>query len=170
MQKEELEKLIEENLSIGQIAKKLNTTKAKIRWQLKIHNLKTQYVKFGNYPYKNYCCKYCGENKKENFYGHRKNHCIKCRSKINNNIKYIIKKEFVDYKGGKCSKCGYDKCLAVFDFHHIDPTKKDFNMSRISNIATSKKEKIKIELDKCELLCANCHRELHYNLMEEKLR
>jgi len=65
----------------------------------------------------------------------------------------------IEYKGGKCEHCGYDKCPAAFDFHHLDPSKKDFNLSTLRNY---KLENIKSELDKCLLLCSNCHRELHY--------
>ena len=56
--------------------------------------------------------------------------------------------------------CGYNKCVASLDFHHEDPTKKEYGIS--SNGSTISWEKLKIELDKCILLCANCHRELHY--------
>lgn len=57
--------------------------------------------------------------------------------------------------------CGYSKCIAALDFHHTDPSKKDFGIS--SGGYTRSFEKIKDELDKCILVCANCHRELHYN-------
>lgn len=67
----------------------------------------------------------------------------------------------IEYKGGKCSICGYDKCNSALDFHHLDQTKKDFTISSNMNRAWSK---IKIELDKCILVCANCHREIHENL------
>ena len=71
------------------------------------------------------------------------------------------KEELVVYKGGKCEICGYDKCLCALDFHHLDPTQKDFTISD-SNIYKNL-DKLKEEVDKCILVCANCHRELHYN-------
>ena len=64
------------------------------------------------------------------------------------------------YKGGKCQQCGYDGCYAAFDFHHRDPNEKEFLWSKCRGRAW---ETIKIELDKCDLLCANCHRERHFN-------
>lgn len=67
--------------------------------------------------------------------------------------------EAIDYKGGKCSICGYDKCKEALDFHHINPDEKEFS---ISDKRDFKIEKIKLELDKCILLCRNCHAELHY--------
>jgi 5-methylcytosine-specific restriction endonuclease McrA len=63
----------------------------------------------------------------------------------------------LEYKGGKCVICGYDKCPAAMDMHHISDLSKEFN---ISSRMTSW-ERIKKELDKCELLCSRCHREVH---------
>ena len=71
-----------------------------------------------------------------------------------------VKEELVAYKGGKCEICGYDKCIAALDFHHINPEEKDFAISN-SNIYKNI-EALKQEVDKCMLVCANCHRELHY--------
>jgi hypothetical protein len=70
------------------------------------------------------------------------------------------KEELVEYKGGKCNKCGYDKCLDALQFHHIDPKEKDFTISRKSYSI----ERLKKEVDKCILVCANCHLEIHYEL------
>lgn len=67
----------------------------------------------------------------------------------------------IEYGGGKCKICGYSKCFAALEFHHIDPTQKNFEPSK----AYKKKwETLKKELDKCALLCANCHREVHAGL------
>jgi len=59
----------------------------------------------------------------------------------------------------KCFYCGYDKCVAALDFHHID-TNKEF---KISNVRCYSKKKLKAEIDKCIVLCSNCHREVHFN-------
>ena len=72
----------------------------------------------------------------------------------------LIKKWGVEYKGNQCEICGYNKCIAALDFHHKNPEEKDFNLSD-RNIKLDW-EKIKQELDKCILVCANCHREIHY--------
>jgi predicted HNH restriction endonuclease len=68
------------------------------------------------------------------------------------------KQEFVDYKGGKCELCGYDKNIAALDFHHVDPSIKESKLSDFRSLAAAR-----VELDKCILICSNCHRELHYN-------
>jgi hypothetical protein len=65
----------------------------------------------------------------------------------------------VAYKGGKCEQCGYDRCLDALEFHHKDPAQKDFSIS--AKGYTRSWNKVVYELDKCVILCANCHRELH---------
>jgi hypothetical protein len=71
-----------------------------------------------------------------------------------------IMEEAVAYMGGKCCLCPYDRCVEALEFHHVDPEEKGFN---IADKVTSF-EAIKLELDKCELVCANCHREIHAGL------
>jgi hypothetical protein len=70
------------------------------------------------------------------------------------------KQKLIDYKGGKCEICGYNKdCLSSFHFHHKNPDEKSFAIS--SKGITRKLELLKQEVDKCQLLCANCHAEVH---------
>jgi len=68
-----------------------------------------------------------------------------------------LRSQAVAYKGGKCQICGYDKCLMALEFHHVDPREKDFTISK----RMTSFEAIRRELDKCALVCANCHREVH---------
>jgi hypothetical protein len=70
-----------------------------------------------------------------------------------------IRLMLVEYKGGKCELCGYMACIDALDLHHIEATTKDFGIS--SSGLTRSWEKNKAEADKCVLLCANCHREIH---------
>jgi hypothetical protein len=61
--------------------------------------------------------------------------------------------------GGKCKLCGYSKCYKALQFHHNDPKQKDFTIgSKMRRLCI---DKFKKELDKCTLLCANCHSEVH---------
>ena len=85
--------------------------------------------------------------------------CKKCASEAVTLKRRRVKLTAVDYLGGKCCICGYDKCVDALEFHHKDPTQKDFGIS--TNGACRSWNKIKQELDKCILLCANCHREVH---------
>ena len=84
--------------------------------------------------------------------------CKKCSSEAVTNRRRKLKELSVAYKGGECSKCGYSKCIAALEFHHLHD--KSFGLSL--NGFTRSWQKIKLELDKCILLCANCHRENHY--------
>lgn len=79
------------------------------------------------------------------------------------NKRYKIKKEMVEYKGGSCELCGYNKSLRALQFHHKNPSEKDFTIS--STICMN--EIVKKELDKCMLVCANCHSEIHDNNMAD---
>ena len=72
-----------------------------------------------------------------------------------------MKKQCIDYKGGKCSICGYNKCMASLDFHHINENLKEYEISKMVS-SLFEFDRIKVELDKCLLLCSNCHRELHF--------
>lgn len=74
-----------------------------------------------------------------------------------------MKEKAVEYKGGCCQVCGYDRCIRALDFHHIDSSKKDFTISSNCNKSW---ERIKIEIDKCILVCSNCHREIHSGLVD----
>lgn len=70
----------------------------------------------------------------------------------------------IEFKGGKCNICGYDKCNAALELHHIDKRKKDFGLSM--NGITRSWEKTKKELQKCILVCSNCHREIHSGITQ----
>ena len=88
--------------------------------------------------------------------------CCKCMSEAVQRRREKLKKLSIEYKGGKCQHCGYNKCDAAMEFHHTDPTQKDFGIAQRGH--TRSFERIKIELDKCILLCSNCHREEHVRL------
>jgi hypothetical protein len=80
-----------------------------------------------------------------------------------------LKERLVEYKGGKCEICGYNKCITALEFHHLDPKEKDFGVGASKVLSF---EKCKQEVDKCMLVCANCHRELHereYKKAEEEM-
>jgi hypothetical protein len=70
-----------------------------------------------------------------------------------------VREMAIAIKGGPCDRCGYDRCLEALEFHHEEKGLKDFGIS--ARGYTRSWEKIKQELEKCTLLCANCHREIH---------
>lgn len=81
-----------------------------------------------------------------------------------------LKLECFNYKGGKCLDCGLVDHPALFDFHHRDPSQKDFGISQVISRPHSSSEillaLLKPELDKCDLLCCLCHRRRHLSPMK----
>jgi len=93
-------------------------------------------------------------------YADRREYLIKAVAKRRKRIR----EKAIKYKGGKCILCGYKKCIATLEFHHISEDDKNFGLSM--NGITRSWEKTERELDKCVLLCANCHRELHSGITQ----
>lgn len=104
-------------------------------------------------------CKHHGESIYRYYESQNKWICLKCQTERTQRRRDNVKIKAVEYKGGKCSICGYDKCIGALEFHHLDPNEKDFGIS--SKGYTRAWEKVKEELDKCIIVCANCHREIH---------
>lgn len=75
-----------------------------------------------------------------------------------------LKTMAVESRGGRCEVCGYSRCIAALDFHHLDESKKSFSLG--TRGLTRSWVKIRAELKKCILVCANCHREIHAGLID----
>lgn len=90
--------------------------------------------------------------------------CKPCLLQSNAERRRLVKEKAVEYLGGKCNNCDYNKCIGSLDFHHINKNNKNINYSLFKTIFN---KRLTDELDKCILLCSNCHRELHY--IENKL-
>ena len=93
-------------------------------------------------------------------YADRREYLIKAVKKRRKKLKELA----VKYKGGKCVFCGYKRDHAALDFHHLDETKKVFGLSQRG--LTRSWKRVKKELDKCILVCANCHREVHSGTLQ----
>lgn len=88
----------------------------------------------------------------------RRNICNACHvAKYRQNVK----RKLVEYRGGKCLICGYNRCISNMVFHHRDPSKKEFGIGGKSQSFN----RLKNEVNKCSLLCANCHGEVHAGLV-----
>lgn len=109
-------------------------------------------------------CKECVKNiSKKNYEEHKEKH------KINTKLSKERKKEwYILYKESlKCSKCSFNH-PAIIDFHHIDPSKKDFGISSMFKKGKNENE-IREEIEKCIPLCSNCHRIFHYLEKKENI-
>ena len=81
------------------------------------------------------------------------------KSQIVSNFRRRRKEELTQICGGQCNLCGYKKCISALEFHHIEEEKKTYALSKKGT--THNLEKDIAEIQKCILVCANCHREIH---------
>ena len=86
--------------------------------------------------------------------------CKKCRVYFVDRRRKEVKRKLVHHFGGACKKCGYAGSVAALDFHHIDPSTKKFGIGYKGY--TRSYAKALEEASKCEMLCANCHREVEW--------
>lgn len=157
MKKEILEVLINEGKSSRQISKVLGKSQTSIRYWLMKYKLKTNWYQFEKkkkFGTKAICNKHGLTEYSEN------NRCRKCVVEGTKKRRDNVKIKAIKYKGGKCEKCGYDKYNGALEFHHLNPSEKDFSIGQSGY--TRSWEKVKKELDKCILICSNCHREIHH--------
>lgn len=164
MEIEDIKKFIDQGLTYPEISKILKIPRT---------TLISRCIKEG-FRYRDYLkskqtdvklCFKCKELKSINdFYIKENNnacsYCKDCNNKLVLNKKRELKKICVEYKGGCCQHCGYSKCIGALHFHHLDNKNKKFSISQITYKVFN--DIIKNELDKCILLCANCHAEEHY--------
>lgn len=166
MTKETLEEFLIQRYSTYKIAKILNLSQTNIRYWLKKYNLTTNYPKSLNKK-----CPKCSKVKSTSeFYGDKSQirrisvYCKSCLKDHTIERQRKFKEDCVKYKGSKCVICSYNKYIGALEFHHLDPSKKDFSIS--NQKLTKFDSRIFEELNKCVLLCANCHREVHSGLVE----
>lgn len=115
--------------------------------------------------------KFCKKCEKRLSHTNKSGFCRTCkppaksRSECISDYRRKRKQELVEYKGGKCEICGYDKSFWALHFHHKNPLEKDFQISNGNprSIVFDKKE-----VEKCILVCSNCHAEIHEILYKEK--
>jgi len=104
-------------------------------------------------------CKLCNrEYLYDRTKGHRGTQCNSCSVRKSQRKK---KQNFVNHFGGKCSKCGYDRCVNALEFHHNGDVDKEDSPSNV--IMHWSWDRALDELSKCILVCSNCHREIHHN-------
>lgn len=85
-------------------------------------------------------------------------YCKKCLNQFQMERWKQRKIDAVAYKGGKCIQCGYCTNYASLEFHHRNPEEKDYDWNKLRLRSWVS---IVQELDKCDLLCRNCHGEVH---------
>ncbi len=145
MEKSKLEEYISQGLNDSEIAKIEGCHRTTIGKLKKKFSLDIEKVKFTH-------CKLCNNEIQDN--DKNRSRCMSCNTRIR---RYRAKAAAVEYKGGCCNRCKWKGSIAAFEFHHVNDDK-EFN---IGSAANKSWEVIKKEIDKCELLCSNCHRIEH---------
>jgi transposase len=84
--------------------------------------------------------------------------CRRCRQEAVVRRRRRVKEILVEEAGGRCRLCGYDRCVAALEFHHLDPALKEFGVAQ--NGMARSIERLRAEVRKCVLLCSNCHAEV----------
>ena len=128
-----------------------------------LHNTRTLHKKKTNFK----MCSICKiEKHNSNFYKRRKNecssYCKNCSAKVSKKARKEKREKMFEYAGSKCKVCNYDRCIDALEFHHLDPKEKEFGIAQMGNRSISV---ILKEIDKCILVCANCHREIHSDIL-----
>jgi transposase len=167
LQREELEPLVAQGNSIAQIAEAVGLSKTTVRHWLREYGLITRRGEWrrksmsamGDAPM-DVVQRECSQHgltdfKRRSTSGYR---CLKCRSEAVVRRRRKVKQILVEEAGGVCIGCGYSRCIAALEFHHLVPSEKSFSLSH-RGVARSL-EKAKAEASKCVLLCANCHAEV----------
>lgn len=154
---DEMIRLYNEGYNCTEICEKINISKITISFILKENGIKIVKRSADSKPelrlLRGEKCIICDRN-----LGPYVTICSTCVSQVR---RYKIKKKMFDFKGGKCEDCGDDSlCVDIYDFHHLDPDEKDFNLSKVL-IDGKSWDDIEKELKKCALLCSNCHRIRH---------
>lgn len=178
MTKELLKNYIDLGYSTYRIGTALGKSQGAIKYWLKKYELRTttnsKQKVFIESGLKFKICPKC-HNKKEvnntNFYiqksGELHSWCKDCNNQSTIDRQREFKLQAIEYKGGKCVYCGYNRCAAGLDFHHLDPSKKEYN---IGSFRTFSLDLAKKELNKCELVCRNCHAEIHAGVLTKSVQ
>ena len=118
-----------------------------------VKEIKNCYLCNENLPVSDFCSFYI-KNRIKRVYSY----CKKCDSRRVRENSRKVKEWAISQKGGCCFECGYNKCIAALDFHHKNENEKDTGIAKFKKIDDT----LKKEIDKCILLCSNCHREKHF--------
>lgn len=169
MLKSDLEELyLNQKLSQREIAKKLNCSQTNVRYYLSKYGLRRNKRRIVSDPSDKLCPKCLSTKPISEFYkAHKRargSWCKTCMTKQVVERQRRYKAEYVRQKGGCCRACGFHKYLGALEFHHIDPSKKESKMAKITRSPDS--PEVQAELAKCVLLCSNCHKMVHAGVIE----
>ena len=163
---EDLRILVTEGATLSEMAEELDRSVATIRHWLKKYGLtadgsrRRALAREARRTGRKHAFLECGHHGLTKFVleGRGYFRCMKCRRVRVSEWRRRLKRRLVEEAGGACIICGYDRCVAALQFHHLDPGTKRFALSRES--VTRSFAEAQEEAGKCVLLCSNCHAEV----------
>jgi transposase len=162
LRREELAALVEADLSTSQIAESVGRTRTTVRHWLREYGLTTHWAERRQASREEVweLTLRCSQHGLTTFRRKRTGgyRCTKCRADAVSKRRRRVKRILVEEAGGACSLCGYSRCMAALEFHHVAPDDKRFSLSHRG--VTRSIERAREEARKCALLCANCHAEV----------
>ena len=157
MEKEKLQQLLDDGKSIREIAKIYNKGYSTVRHWMKKYDLKSKNEQFHKiyFTEEDLEIKRLRHNKKT--------------TEVNRRRAFKRKAELIEemFDGG-CVCCGYNRCITALEFHHLNPKNKSFGLD-VAKIGQINYDSFKEEAEKCVILCSNCHREVHQELIDLKM-
>ena len=155
--------LVEEGLSIQQMAERLGVGATTVRHWLRRYGLMTVRARRSAGAPRGQAvvireCAHHGFTAWVRVGSGGRYRCKRCRSEHVSARRRRVKRRLVEEAGGRCIICGYDRYTGALQFHHLDPATKSFALS-VQGVARSL-EKARAEAAKCVLICANCHAEV----------
>ena len=166
---QKLKEMVESGVSSYDIAKHFGKGQTTIRYWIKKQGLALS-PKISHVGLEEKECKTCrqmlpiGDFYSKTGSNSTYSHCKKCANAKSVLKEQLTKKALIEYKGGKCVRCSNTFDFRVYDFHHTNPQEKDFTLREHKSLSLSKQMK---EVDKCILLCANCHHEIHHEIKQD---
>lgn len=168
--KHQLLALIDEELSLAEIAERLSRSVTVVRYWISRYEIQRERCRRRAIPggpkRTQMSCHRHGETKfvleGRGFY-----RCMKCRAEASARRRRRVKEILVGEAGGKCVICGYARCYRALQFHHLDPAAKQFHLGHGGHCRSLARSRV--EMRKCVLLCANCHAEVEAGVIEMPL-
>jgi transposase len=163
LRREELKSLLASGATLVEMATRLDRSVASVRYWLDRHQLRVINSR-GPRPR-------CGDGAKTAIFECRQHglteftlegrghyRCKRCRSRAVIDRRRTVKEKLVKEAGGACALCGYGRWAGALQFHHLDPSRKEFSISQRGHSRSLARSRA--EARKCILLCANCHAEV----------
>ena len=166
MEKAALESLVRQGCSLREIARFLESSPTNIRYWVRKYGLRLKQSQFGSnyiHPKVPYECGSCGETDPSKFYGRKRTICGPCHNVYTLKAGQNKRIRAIEYLGGRCRACGFNKYSCSLDFHHKNPSAKS---PKYSSLRGWSWERILEELKNCILLCKNCHAAAHAGFLE----